>query len=158
MVRSTAACTKRHKTKMKLFSSFLLIMVPWMSVSKAAKEMSLLSGAEVVGCFAIGIAMHCVYLAFNYTVAHYVMRFPLAEKKAVVILTSQKTLPVALSVISFLPEGLGVQGIMALPCILSHFCQIVMDGFIAAKWATYVDEEEELTTIPFERFRSASEV
>ena len=80
-----------------------------MSVSKAAAQMSQLSGVEVVACFAIGIGMHCVYLAFNFAMARYVLRFPLAEKKAVVILTSQKTLPVALSVISFLPEALGVQ-------------------------------------------------
>ena len=74
-------------------------------------------------------------------------RLPLAERKAAVILSSQKTLPVALSVITFLPVTLGSHGLMALPCIISHFCQIVMDGLVAAKWAEHVDPIEETLAI-----------
>ena len=57
------------------------------------------------------------------------------------ILCSQKTLPVALSVISFLPEDVGNAGLMALPCIIAHFVQIVCDGVVAAQWSQHVDRD-----------------
>ena len=139
----TQVCTKRFKIPLKLFSSFLLVMVPWMSVSKSADKFSTMTAGEVFALFGIGIAVHIVYLAVNYNLFRRCCMLPLAERKAVVIMGSQKTLPVALSVISFLPELLGSQGLMGLPCIISHFVQIVMDGVVAAKWAEYVDEKED---------------
>ena len=145
MFACVSPCTKRFKIRLKLFSSLLLVMVPWMSVSKSADKFNTMNGGEVVAVFGIGIALHLLYLALTFsTASKYMFDFALAEKKAVVILGSQKTLPVALSVISFLPEALGSQGLMALPCIISHFCQIVMDGVVAAKWAEHeaaVNEE-----------------
>ena len=139
-LQCTNQCTKRFKIRLKLFSSLLLVMVPWMSVSKEADKFNTMSGAEVVAVFGIGIVLHFSFLCMTYFPARRL--FPLAERKAVVILGSQKTLPVALSVISFLPLALGSHGLMSLPCIISHFCQIVMDGVVAARWAEYVDDNE----------------
>eukprot|EP00946_MAST-07B_sp_MAST-7B-sp1_P005342 g5342.t1 len=139
-IKHTNQCTKHFKVRLKLFSSFLLVMVPWMSVSKEADKFDTMSGGEVIALFGIGIAIHFVFLAMTYLTSRRL--FPLAERKAVVILGSQKTLPVALSVISFLPLALGSHGLMSLPCIISHFCQIVMDGVVAAKWADYIDESD----------------
>lgn len=139
-LQCTNRCTKRFKIRLKLFSSFLLVMVPWMSVSKEAGKFNSMTGGEVVAVFGVGIALHFVFLCVTYFTARKL--FPLAERKAVVILGSQKTLPVALSVISFLPLALGSHGLMSLPCIISHFCQIVMDGVVAARWAEYVDDAD----------------
>jgi solute carrier family 10 (sodium/bile acid cotransporter), member 7 len=138
-LQCTNGCTKRFKIRLKLFSSFLLIQVPWMSVSKEADKFNSMTGGEVVAVFGVGISLHFVFLCATYFTARKL--FPLAERKAVVILGSQKTLPVALSVISFLPLALGSHGLMSLPCIISHFCQIVMDGVVAARWAEYVDDD-----------------
>jgi len=146
--KCVAPCTKRHKLKMKLFSSFLLVMIPWMSVSKSADKFNTMTGGEVVAVFGIGIGLHLLFLVVTYGLFRKsCWRLPLAERKAAVILSSQKTLPVALSVITFLPVTLGSHGLMALPCIISHFCQIVMDGLVAAKWAEHVDPIEETLAI-----------
>ena len=133
--------TKHFKIRLKLLSSFLLILIPWMSVSNSADKFETLSGLEILAVFGIGIFLHFVFLIITYTTSLKCFNFSLANRKAVVILGSQKTLPVALSVISFLPLALGSHGIISLPCIIAHFCQIVMDGVVAAKWAEYVDED-----------------
>ena len=112
------------------------------SVSNSADKFETLSGLEILAVFGIGIFLHFVFLISTYTTtSSKCFNFSLANRKAVVILGSQKTLPVALSVISFLPLALGSHGIISLPCIIAHFCQIVMDGVVAAKWAEYVDED-----------------
>ena len=44
------------------------------------------------------------------------MRAAVAERKAVIILASQKTLPVAVTVISYLPDDTWQLGILVIPC------------------------------------------
>ena len=134
----TQKCTKHFKIRLKLLSSFLLVMIPWMSVSKEAERFESMTGGEIFAIFGIGIGVHLLYLCITYGTTR--KCFPLAERKAVVILGSQKTLAVGLSVLSFLPEALGSHGLMSLPCIISHFVQIVMDGVVAARWAEYTED------------------
>merc|ERR1712147_503131 len=47
------------------------------------------------------------------------------EHMAVWVCTSEKTLPIAITVLSFLPEEqVGRHGLVAIPCIVSHLAQI----------------------------------
>ena len=46
---------------------------------------------------------------------------------------SQKTLPMAMTVLSFFPPSLGEPGLIALPCIVSHLLQIFADAFLVAR-------------------------
>ena len=85
--------------------------------------------------FGIGAVVHLVYLAINYAVASSVLRLPTAERKAVVIVASQKTIPVAMTVLELLPDAVGAKGLVAIPCILSHLVQILIDGVVVARWA-----------------------
>lgn len=68
------------------------------------------------------------------------LNLAVAERKAVIILTSQKTLPVAVTVISFLDglESLNL-GIMVIPCILCHLCQLLIDGLFVNKWGAMTE-------------------
>ena len=123
-----------HGVKLKLFSSFCLVMVPWMKVSSASDDMSEIDPAGIFEILGLGIALHLVYLAVNFTFAT-ALKFDLdAKKSIVVIMCSQKTLPVAVAIIDFLPSEptddgyLGEAGIMVIACILAHFVQIVIDG------------------------------
>jgi len=59
----------------------------------------------------------------------------------VVFVASSKTLPLALTILTILPPGLGDKGLIALPCILGHFSQIVMDSFFVAAWKTPADDK-----------------
>jgi solute carrier family 10 (sodium/bile acid cotransporter), member 7 len=141
----SAKCTQRFlgrwKIQVKLFSSCLLALIIWNSISNASHKLAELNGTDVLGIFAVGVVLHLIYLFMNFGACKF-LRFNVSDSKAVTIMGSQKTLNVALSVILFLPEALGAGGIMALPCIVCHFSQIFIDGIIAAKWSSILDHEE----------------
>ena len=68
---------------------------------------------------------------------------PLAERKATVLLTSQKTLPVAMTVLAFLPDSVAspeTRGLLAIPCITFHFGQIFFDAFLATRWGNRTED------------------
>ena len=82
-------CTKQYKIRMKLFSSFLLIMIPWMSVSNSADKFNTMTGGEIVAVFGIGIGLHLLFLGITYGLFRRSCWYlPLAERKAAVILSS----------------------------------------------------------------------
>jgi sodium/bile acid cotransporter 7 len=63
-------------------------------------------------------------------------------RKAVVILGSQKTLPVSMAVLAYLPEELGEKGTIAVPCILGHLSQLLIDSYVATKWSEIEEIKE----------------
>ncbi len=119
-----------------------------MKVSSASDDMSEIDTGGIFEILGLGIALHLVYLVVNYTFAT-LLQFELDAKKSVVIMASQKTLPVAVAIIDFLPDDpsdsgyLGKQGIMVIACILAHFVQIVIDAFVASYWSGVKEEEIE---------------
>lgn len=48
-------------------------------------------------------------------------------------MTSQKTLPVSVTVISFL-GSVGEEGLMTIPCVIGHLSQLFIDAYIASRW------------------------
>ena len=72
----------------------------------------------------------------------------LARAQAVVVNCSQKTLNTAVSVIAFLPAALGDRGLITVPCIIAHLAQIVMDGFLVARWKHVTDEAAAVAKAP----------
>ncbi len=72
----------------------------------------------------------------------------LARAQAVVVNCSQKTLNTAVSVIAFLPAALGDRGLITVPCIIAHLAQIVMDGFLVARWKHVTDEAAAMAKAP----------
>ena len=71
-----------------------------------------------------------------------VLRFSERERRAVLLMTSQKTLPVAVTIISYLDENRwGGHGLIAIPCIVGHISQLFIDAWIASRWAAQPPEE-----------------
>ena len=57
------------------------------------------------------------------------------ERRAVVLVGSQKTLPIAVTVLGQLSALLpGPMGIAVIPCVVSHLSQILMDSFLVSWW------------------------
>jgi sodium/bile acid cotransporter 7 len=141
--------TKSNKLRLKLFSSFLLIAVPWMSISAASDLLAATNGGLVAALAALGIALHALLLVFNYFCCMLMNRGPsglhigLAERKAVVVNASQKTLNTAVAVIALLPSSVGDKGLITVPCIIAHFAQIIMDAFIVAYWKKFKDDDND---------------
>lgn len=90
-----------------------------------------------------GVAIHVVYLAINVGAAR-VLNLPPRDYKAVIFMASQKTLPISVAVISFLPEAdFGSQGLLTIPCIIGHLSQLFMDAFIASRMAAAEEERQD---------------
>ena len=72
-------------------------------------------------------------------------RSPQEEYRCVVILTSQKTLPVSITIMSFLPASLGQKGLMTIPAIVGHLSQLLIDSAVVSYWvhqASWVSIDE----------------
>lgn len=129
------AFVKAHKTLLSNSSALCLITVPWMKLSVSQRTLVSLDAPQLAALLVCALLIHFIYLALNYTAALYVLRLPLEMRKSVVIMCSQKTLPMAMTLLSFFPETLGEPGLIAIPCILSHLVQLFVDAFLAARWA-----------------------
>ena len=56
-------------------------------------------------------------------------------RRACVLVGSQKTLPIAVTVLNGLaPQMGGSVGLAVIPCVVSHLVQIVMDSMLVSQW------------------------
>ena len=125
---------KANKKRMSMLNNACLAAVVWQTISRSADDIIAQSAASILIIIAAGVVLHLAYLLFNFGGVT-LLRLPLAEKKAVLICTSEKTLPIAITVLSFLPpEQVGDHGLVAIPCILSHLAQVLMDSVLASNW------------------------
>ncbi|CAM9474110.1 unnamed protein product [Pylaiella littoralis] len=134
------AWVKRNKVRLSLTSSAMLIMVVWQTLSRAQSDLTSVAFTQILAVIASGIGLHVVYLSINYTMCRYVLRLKRREFKAVVLMASQKTLPVSVVVIGFLGD-LGEEGLMTIPCIVAHMSQLFIDAYIASRWANDAEPE-----------------
>ena len=141
LVRPVEAAMKVHKKKMSMLNNGCLATVVWLTISRSASAIVSQSAGSIFSILAAGVALHVAYLAFNGTALWLLRKVPCArlnwpEHMAVWVCTSEKTLPIAITVLSFLPEEqVGRHGLVAIPCIVSHLAQIFMDSFICGQWA-----------------------
>jgi len=65
-------------------------------------------------------------------------------RRPVVFCASQKTLPVAVTTLNTLSTQMGfLAGVAVIPCVFSHFGQIVIDSFLASHWMAEDRRERE---------------
>ena len=72
--------------------------------------------------------LHFLLLAIN-AQAGKMLRLPMADRKALIFVASQKTLPISLAVLANISIDTGSAVIV---CLMFHFFQLVSDSFIAA--------------------------
>lgn len=126
--------SEKRKLQLSLFSSANLICIVWMNLSDAKSDLFQQEFLDVFLILIASIVMHVVYLVLNRQIAK-LMGLKDPEYKAVVLMASQKTLPVSVTVISFLdPDDVGNLGLITIPCIVGHLAQIFMDSFIVSRW------------------------
>lgn len=126
----------RFGFQLKIVSSVALACLPWMSVSRARDD-GTLSGVSVQGVFAVigyFFVVHTVFIAVN-IIGTRLLRVSHPTAISVIVMASQKTFPVAATIISFLPGDVGDQGLMTVACILCQQSQLFYDSIAAAKYA-----------------------
>ncbi len=142
VVPSVRHWAERHNPLMKVIGCVSIALIVWQSVSRSADSIKSIPFYAIFELFGAGLFVHVVFLTFNYCMAAFVFKFKLPDKKAIVIMCSQKTLPVALAVISSLND-MGSQGLMSIPPIIAHLLQILIDSYIQSVWADMPEIEQQ---------------
>ncbi|XP_042388417.1 probable sodium/metabolite cotransporter BASS4, chloroplastic isoform X2 [Zingiber officinale] len=140
---SMAEFVDRNRQSLSMLSAVLLSLVPWMQVSRSRPL--LLTVKPAVFATAVGMAtlLHFLLLAFNIISVKSLSVVSGGDKsifsknenaRAVIIVSSQKTLPVLVAVVEQLHGALGEPGLLVLPCVAAHIIQIIIDSFIVNLW------------------------
>lgn len=139
--KSCEAFATRNKQKFSVLNSTCLIVIVWQTLSKAQPKVIDQQAGDLLVLVAAGIIIHLIYLGFNYGCIN-LLRMEPEEKVAVLVCASQKTLPIAVTVINFLPEPYdGYHGLLVVPCVVSHLMQILIDSVLVSVWA--VDKQRD---------------
>mmetsp|Transcript_9550 Transcript_9550/g.22461 ORF Transcript_9550/g.22461 Transcript_9550/m.22461 type:complete len:319 (-) Transcript_9550:137-1093(-) len=129
-----ATATKFDKP-LTYLSSSLIILVPWIEVSRSAARgvFDAVSMGDMGALTALYGFIHITFFAANWAGSK-VLGLSSETSKAVVFVASGKALPLALTVMSLLPAGVGDKGLLAVPAIWGWSMQILMDSPTAAAW------------------------
>ena len=91
--------------------------------------------------------MHLIYLVFNAAIikvlSHPVVDLPLVDGIAVLIMSSQKSAPVAVTIISYLTTDIKQQGLFAIPAIVGQIAQIFIGAALAKGLSVLVEHEQQ---------------
>ncbi|KAF3431787.1 hypothetical protein FNV43_RR26523 [Rhamnella rubrinervis] len=130
----------------KLFSKIsavCLSLVPWIQVSRSRSLLVMVNPATFLVAVGIGALIHIIFVAFNVLGVKSLSALSgggqsvFAKKEnssALVLVASQKTLPVMVAVVEQLGGALGESGLLVLPCIAAHIIQIILDSFLVDFW------------------------
>ena len=125
-----------NRKKLTTASNLALITIPWMKFSESSEELAQVALDHLLLLIVSGLSIHILYLVLNAGVCS-LLRLPEPARRAVVLMASQKTLPVAMTVLAFLPDSAvstQTKGLLAIPCITFHLGQIALDAVIATRW------------------------
>lgn len=128
-------CVKRFSNTLKMISIVLLTMIPWMKVSQASAENAFteISVASIFAVLGWGLAMHVLFIFVIYPPC-LILKLEKPSLKSVMIMASQKSLAVAVTVSGFLPFTQAEQGLISLPLIIIHLGIMVVDSVWATCW------------------------
>jgi len=140
-VPAVARACDANKARLSTLSTCLLITVPYTQVSTAVSKGISPGLVPLVQITAIAVAVHVVYLVTNAgALAALRVGGRDAEKargvrRAVILVASQKTLPIAITVLQRMGAYLGESaGLSVIPCISAHLAQIIVDSFLVSHW------------------------
>ncbi|KAI3992298.1 hypothetical protein MKX01_030019 [Papaver californicum] len=141
--KGVAEFIDQNRKKLSMLSAILLSLVPWMQVSRSRSLLLMVKPTMFLIAIGIGMVSHLILLAFN-TVAVQSLSVASGGKdsvfsekgnaRALIIVASQKTLPVMVAVVEQLRGALGESALLVLPCVAAHINQIIIDSFLVNYW------------------------
>lgn len=130
----------KNRKLLSLLSSFLLSLVPWMLVSSSVSSFSKISFWQLSVPALAGTILHILFLVLNRFAIKTILMTSSEDsskkevERSVILVASQKTLPVAIVVMEGLGGVVGETALMILPCIATHLTQIIVDSFLVNYW------------------------
>ncbi|KAH9317126.1 hypothetical protein KI387_018895, partial [Taxus chinensis] len=115
-----------------MLNSIFLSLVPWMQVSGSRTLLLTVSPIDFIMAIGVGMGLHLIFLAWN-TIMTRSLSLIFGGKagifgnkenaRAVIIVASQKTLPVMVAIVGQLGGALGQVGLLVIPCVAAHINQ-----------------------------------
>ena len=140
IIPNSAVFSKKYKIELSTISTINLAMIVWMALSNARDILFKQDIIQILLVIAISMFMHLIYICFNtIMVSQYLLKIPLKQAISVVIMSSQKSSPVGLAVISNLAVTSSQKGLFAIPCIIGQLTQIFIGSLIAPRLAKWVE-------------------
>uniref|UniRef100_A0A803N265 Uncharacterized protein n=1 Tax=Chenopodium quinoa TaxID=63459 RepID=A0A803N265_CHEQI len=124
-------------------TSILLAFFPWMQVGKSRQLLLMVKPAIFVCAIVIGILIHLSFIVFNATLVRSLSVGstswkPVFEKqanrRALMLVCSQRSLLIATAVVEQLGGVLGETGLLLLPCVAADVNQIIIDSLLVDFW------------------------
>ncbi|CAK8571169.1 unnamed protein product [Lathyrus sativus] len=137
--KDVADFVDRNRKLFSGISAFFLSLVPWTQVSKSRPLLLIVKPEVFLVAIGLGALLHLTLLIFNSIAVQSLSIIFGGEKStfsrqenanALILVASQKTLPVMVAVIEPLCGAFGESGLLVLPCIATHLIQIIVDSFL----------------------------
>jgi len=143
-VSRVKSCVVKFSDTLKVISIILLAIIPWLKVSRASAQKAF-SGISVASIFVVlgwGLAMHFLFIIVILPPC-LLLKLKKPALKSVMILASQKSLAVAVTISGFLPFTQAEQGLVSLPLIVIHIGILVFDSVWASLWFAWDAKQKE---------------
>ncbi|EFJ43689.1 hypothetical protein VOLCADRAFT_106693 [Volvox carteri f. nagariensis] len=119
-------------------------------VSKALSQGVVVAPGALAAAVSSSLVLHAAYLALNATAAQVFQlggsdpRVAAPTRRAVVVVASQKTLPVAMAVLGRLGPVVGAEaaGCAAVTAVFSHLAQTCVDFWLVSRWLDRIRRRE----------------
>ena len=144
--RASPAATKwvtAHRTFLSLLSTSNLICIIWQTLSTAAPTLLAQNAGDVMIVVASSLIYHLLLLALMYVLTLYVIRLPVRDRVAVIIMAAQKSAPVAVTVISYMTTDTARQGLLAIPGLIGQLAQIFVGAAVTKTLSNMIKRETE---------------
>ncbi|GLC58594.1 hypothetical protein PLESTB_001378400 [Pleodorina starrii] len=143
-----------NRRTLSVISGGLLSLVPWMQVSKALAQGVVVAPGALAAAVGCSLVLHAAYLVLNGAAAEVFRlggtdpRVAAPTRRALIVVASQKTLPVAMAVLGRLGPAVGSEaaGCAAVTAVFSHLAQTCVDFWLVSRWLEHIRRREAAAT------------
>ncbi|GJV02671.1 probable sodium/metabolite cotransporter BASS4, chloroplastic [Tanacetum coccineum] len=142
-----------NRKLLSTLNAILLSLVPWIQVSRSRSLLVMVKLEVFLVAVVVGAFLHLALMGFNALSIQILCavsggsKSVFAKKEnstALLLVASQKTLPVLVAVVDQLGGSFGESGLLVLPCVAAHLNQIIMDSLFVNFWNK---KKESLSTV-----------
>ncbi|XP_021757409.1 probable sodium/metabolite cotransporter BASS4, chloroplastic [Chenopodium quinoa] len=139
LFKGVAEFADNNRKLLSNMNALFLGFVPWIQVSKSRSLLLMVNPTSFLLAIGLGALLHIILLAFNALALKILSSVSGGSKSvfyskqnaiALLMVASQKTLPVMVAVVDQLGGAMGAPGLLILPCVAAHLNQIILDSFL----------------------------
>jgi len=135
---------KIHKPKFTVLNNSCILFSVWVTVCAAQQSIEKTPMVTLLCLVLCGVVLHIVKLVMSFGVTT-ALGIGERSRRTLILMCSQKSLPVSISVLAALPQELQKYvGLMAIPCVVGHATQLLMDAYLVNVWAATPLPEEQV--------------